>query len=187
MKPLQVHTLESAPAESKPTLEKVKAAFGTVTNLMGVFAESPVVVEGVLTLFGLLGQGSLTAIEQQVVALTASRENGCHYCVPAHSTLAVGAQMDSATLRALREGEPLSSPRLEALRQFTLTLMNSQGWPSSEDLDRFYAAGFTKAQLLEVIAWLGLKLITNYTNHIAQTAVDPMFTSQLWSAAKQAS
>ena len=182
MKPLQVHTLESAPAGSKPTLEKVQGAFGIVTNLMGIFAESPAVVEGVFTLFGLLGQGSLTPVEQQVVAITASRDNGCHYCVSAHSTLALGAMMDAAELSALRDGQPLSNPKHEALRQFTRILMKEQGWPSPQELESFSAAGYNRAQLLEVIAWIGLKVITNYTNHIAHTPVDQIFTGQLWSA-----
>jgi AhpD family alkylhydroperoxidase len=188
MKPLEVHTLESAPAGSKPTLEKEKGAFGTVTNLTGILAESPAVVEGVSALFGLLLQhGSLSPIEKQVVALAAARENACHYCVAAHSTLAVAAKMDPVELRALREGQPLSNSKLETLRQFTLTLMKKQGWPSTEDLNSFYAAGFTRAQLLEVIAWIGLKVITNYTNHIAQTPVDSLFASQVWKTSKKAS
>jgi AhpD family alkylhydroperoxidase len=188
MKSLEVHSLESAPAESKPTLEKEKGVFGTVTNLTGVFAESPPVVEGVSALFGLLLQrGSLSPIEKQVVALTASRENACHYCVAAHSTLAVAAKMDPVDLRALRDGQPLSNSKLETLRQFTLTLIKKQGWPSTEDLNSFYAVGFTRAQLLEVIAWIGLKVITNYTNHIAQTPVDSLFASQVWKASKKAS
>jgi len=74
----------------------------------------------------------------------------------------------------------LPDAKLEALRHTTLKLLFSRGWLSQADQNHFFAAGYSKAQLLEVIAWIGLKTLTNYINHIGNTPVDKQFSAQQW-------
>ena len=38
-------------------------------------------------------RGELSPVEQQLVAIAATREGNCHYCVAAHSAMAVGAKI----------------------------------------------------------------------------------------------
>ena len=76
-----IHTLETAPAASKPALEKLKAAVGMIPNLAGAMSESPQLIEAFATLRGLLqASGSFSPAEREIISLVNAVENGCRYC-----------------------------------------------------------------------------------------------------------
>ena len=176
-----VHTRQSAPPDAKHTLEKVIEAWGFLPNLGGVIAESPAALELLWTGYGALtSKGTLTAVEQQLIAVAASRENRCAYCVAAHSTMALGAKVPLDALRAAREGRAIADPRLNALRQVSERLVRQRGILSAVERKEFQDAGYTPSQLLEVVGWIAMKTLTNYTNHIADTPVDEQWMGQSW-------
>ncbi|WP_366524330.1 hypothetical protein [uncultured Roseobacter sp.] len=74
----------------------------------------------------------------------------------------------------------MNDAKLEALRTFTLVVVRNRGHVTQADLDAFYAAGYGEQQVLEVILGVAQKVLSNYTNHIAQTPVDPAFTQFTW-------
>jgi len=80
-------SVETAPEKSRPLLENVQKSFKFIPNLFGVFANSPVLLEGYLGLEKVFDKGSLSAVERQVILLSASVENQCAYCTAAHSTV----------------------------------------------------------------------------------------------------
>ena len=88
MSTFKLHTLDSAPAGSLPILETASKTLGFIPNLYAHLASSPSALQGYKQLGALLEQSGLTPEEQQVVLLTVSAENGCEYCVAAHSFLA---------------------------------------------------------------------------------------------------
>jgi uncharacterized peroxidase-related enzyme len=172
----------NAPSESKSTLKSVKAKYGFVPNLMGELAASPAALEAYSSLQTIYGQTSLTAAEQQLVLLTTSYENNCQYCMAAHSTLALNVGLDREVLIALREGREIESDqRLEGLRLFTLAVVRNRGLVEKEEIESFLQIGFTKANILDVITGVTLKTLSNYTNHIAETELDPAFEAMAWS------
>lgn len=177
------HTLESAPEASKPLLESVQKAYGFVPNLAAVMAEAPALLEGYLGVNAAFSRSSLSPAEQQVVAIAASAENGCDYCVAAHSTIATRAGVTQSTIDGLRAQEPLADARLEALRAFTLSVVVDRGRPDRQALEAFLAAGYTKSQVLEVVLGVGMKTLTNYTNHITETPLDEAFAANRWEPA----
>jgi AhpD family alkylhydroperoxidase len=79
--------VEAAPEKSRPLLEKIQKSFKFIPNLFGAFANSPVLLEGYLSLEGAFDKGSLSAVERSIVLLAASVENNCRYCTAAHSTV----------------------------------------------------------------------------------------------------
>ncbi len=88
--------------------------------------------------------------------------------------------MEPGEVEALRSGAPLSDPKLEALRGFTRTLIANRGKASEADLQIFFNAGYSDVQALEVILALAIKLISNYTNSIAGTPLDPEVEKLRW-------
>ena len=124
---LTVHTPESAPEGSRAILEGAQRAMGFVPNLYGVFAGAPAALTGYTGLGQAFEQSSFSATERQVVLLAASAENGCEYCMAAHSTLAAMQQVAPDVVEALRDLEPLTDPKLEALRTFTLRWSRTAG------------------------------------------------------------
>lgn len=176
-----VHSIETAPAGSREGLQAAKARFGFVPNLLGMLAGSPAALGAYLGVTEAFGAGTLTEVERQVVLLTVSRQHECHYCMAAHSAGAMMAGIGPEVLEGLRRGEPLPDARLEALRRTTDRLVTARGWISPEEVDAFFTAGFTEAQLLEVLAGIALKTISNYANHLAGTPLDPPFAKFAWS------
>ncbi|MGH9341577.1 MAG: carboxymuconolactone decarboxylase family protein [Acidobacteriota bacterium] len=182
MSDFKIHTLESAPKGSFEILSKAKEKYGFLPNLLGVLAESPSALKAYFTLGGLLEQTSFTPGEQQVILLAVSLENRCEYCVAAHSTVAKMQQVPPGVVEALRNDGSVADPRLRALSQFTRTLVRNRGWVSKEEIEDFLSAGFTRAQVLEVILAVAMKTLSNYTNHLAETPLDAPFEGAAWSA-----
>lgn len=175
-----IHDESTAPEASKPLLAKSKAAFGRIPGLHGVMAESPELLEGYQRLHELFQKTSFDKDELTVVWQTINVENECHYCVPAHTGIAKLMKVDDAITTALRTETPLPTPRLEALRTFTLLVVRDRGVVSDADVQAFLDAGFTRKNILEVILGYAQKIMSNYTNHLAQTPVDSVFHSLLW-------
>ncbi|MEO1434065.1 MAG: carboxymuconolactone decarboxylase family protein [Bacteroidota bacterium] len=173
---------ENAPEGSKALLENSQKAYRMVPNLHGVLAESPQLLEAYKVLGSLFSKSSLSAEERHVVWMSINVDNQCHYCVPAHTAIAKMDKVDDDILNAIRKEEPIPNPRLEALKTFTLKLKHQQGRVSDEDLQTFLDAGFTKANVFDVLLGLAHKTISNYTNHFANTPVDAPFQAFAWEA-----
>ncbi len=182
----KIHTLETAPAASKPLLEHSLQAYGFIPNLHAVMAESPEHLDAYKKVHDLFQETSLGVAERNVVWLAINVEHGCHYCVPAHTWIAKAQGLDAATIEALREARPLPDARLEKLRVFTLQLLRQRGNVSQSDVQSFLAAGFTQRHVLDIVLGLAQKIMSNYVNHLAQTSVDGPFAAHKWSAPKQA-
>ncbi len=139
------------------------------------------------TVSSLFDESSLSATERQIVLLATSVENGCPYCVAAHSAISAMQRVPADIVAALREGSPIRDPQLEALRRFTTTMVESRGWPSERETRSFMEAGYGRRQVLEVVLGIGLKTLSNYTNHVASTPLDTAFTAMEWAPTAPAS
>lgn len=174
MSQFTVHTLESAPAESKALLEDSLKSFGMIPNLHGVMSEAPAVLEGYQRLHELFQQASFSAEELTVIWQSLNVEHDCHYCVPAHTAIAHQMKVSPDIIDALRNKTPLPE-RLEALRKFTLAMARSRGNVTADEIADFLAAGYTKQQVLEVVLGLAQKVMSNYINHFTETPIDKPF------------
>jgi len=180
MTKLTIHTIESAPKASKPELENSLKTNGMLPNLHGVLASSPQTLKAYQTLHQLFMNTSFNAEELTVVWQAINVEHGCTYCVPAHTGIAHSMKVNPAITEALRNQEPMPTPKLQALLDMTLTIVRNRGHVSQEDLDQFYAAGYGEQQVLEIILGVSQKVISNYTNRIANTPVDKPFQKFAW-------
>jgi len=184
MTTLKVHDIETAPEESKPLLEKSVKAFGMIPGLHGVLAGAPGILEAYQTLHQLFVDSSFNNEELTVVWQTINVEHECHYCVPAHTGIAHMMKVDPAISEALRNRTTMPSEKLQVLHETTLSIVRNRGNISEEELNRFYAAGYGERQVLEIILGLSQKVISNYSNHIANTPVDAPFQKFAWSKEK---
>lgn len=164
-----LHNIDSAPPASKPLLEASNKQWGFVPTLHAILAESAPTLEGYQKLFGLVGESSLTPAEQQVAFLAISVFHQCEYCTAGHTYLAQMAKLPDNVTQALRDGKPVSDARLQALRAFVEGVARERGDVSDSAINEFLAAGFTNAQVLEVVLVIATKTISNYVNHIAHT------------------
>jgi len=152
-----------------------------VPNLLGTMAEAPALLNAYTTLAGIFDKTSFNPTERQVVLLSVSYENSCEYCVAAHSVIASMQKVPADVVEAIRKNQPITDPRLEALRRFTTAVVASRGWPTEEQTSAFLAAGYGRQQILEVVLGVGMKTLSNYTNHLAGTPLDAAFAKAAWS------
>jgi alkylhydroperoxidase family enzyme len=180
-----IHTIETAPEDSRALLEGSKQAFGRVPGLHAVMAEAPALLDGYKHLHRLFAEAtSFDKDELTVVWQTINVEHECHYCVPAHTGIAKAMKVDDAITTALRDETALPNARLEALRSFTLQVVRGRGQVDDAAVQAFLDAGFTKRQVLEVVLGVAQKVMSNYTNHLADTPVDPAMQPFAWHKAK---
>lgn len=153
---------------------------GFISTLNAVMAESPELLAGYNALAEQFGKSSLPARAKHVVWITASAANGCEYCVAAHSTLALKSGVDTDVVEALRAGEPLTDHALDAVRRLTASMVDNRGWVPDREVEEFLAAGYTRRNVMDVVLGVGMKALSNYTNHIAHTPLDPAWQGQEW-------
>ncbi|MEO9786365.1 MAG: carboxymuconolactone decarboxylase family protein [Aurantimonas coralicida] len=175
-----LHDETTAPEDSKPLLAKSQKAFGMVPGLHAVMAEAPGLLDAYQQVHELFLNSSFDKDETTVVWQTVNVENNCHYCVPAHTGIAKAMGVDDAITEALRNETPLPNARLEALRDFTLSVVRDRGNVDDAKVQAFLDAGFTRRNILEVVLGYSQKVMSNYTNHLAQTPVDKPFQKFAW-------
>lgn len=90
------------------------------------------------------------------------------------------SKVPSDVTNAIRNDEPVADPKLEALRNFTRVMVESRGNPSPAEAQAFLDAGYAEEQVLAIILAIGVKVFSNYTNHIFHTDVDAAFASRTW-------
>lgn len=174
MSRITIQTIESAVDGVKPRLEAAKKAGGFVPNLLGVLGNAPTAIETYQTVSGINQKSSLSPTEIEVIQITAAIQNGCGFCVAGHTKLAEKKiRMDQPVVTALREDTTLPDDKLNALAQFTKQVIASKGGVNDDQLQAFYAAGYTEQSALEVILGVSLSTLCNYANNLAKTPINP--------------
>ena len=180
-----IHTVDSAAENARPILEKAQKSNGFVPNLYAVMAESPAMLEAYTSISKTFGKTNLSETERQIILMTNNRLNGCDYCMAAHTMIMQMAKVPEDVITSLREGTPIADPKLEALRVYAERVNLSRGWPKESDIEALLAAGYTKQTVLDVIIGTAYKVLSNYTNHVAETPLDKAFAKNKWSTEAQ--
>ena len=175
-----IHTIASAPEKSKPVLEQLQQAFGIIPNLAAAISNSPKLLTAFAAVFQQVHSSSLAEQEIQIVLLTDAVENSCSYAVAFHTALALKQGVSSEQTDAIRARRAPQDRRFAALSTLARTLIEKRGHLNEQELDAFIAAGFTKEQILEVIAVVAASTITNYAGTIANPPLEDEFQQFAW-------
>ena len=170
----RLHTpasIEASPAASQPLLEGVRKQLGGVPNMFRVIASSPAALEGYLGLGNALGRGKLDARTRARLALVVAEQNGCDYCLSAHTALGKLARLDDAEMAANRDAAS-SDPAAAAALRVAAQVVRQRGRVSDADLAAVRAAGHDDAAIVEIVLHVALNTLTNYVNTVAGTEVD---------------
>ena len=177
-----VHTIESAPAQSKPVLQQLRQTFGFIPNIAATMAASPVLINGFIGLFERVHASSLTEPQIQTVLLTNAVTNASEWPVAFHTALALKEGVHRADVDAIRSGGLPGDAGLAALSMLARTLIEMRGRLTVSDRRLFLEAGFSAEQILEVIAVVAASTITNYAGSVTQPALEPTFAEFTWHA-----
>jgi uncharacterized peroxidase-related enzyme len=172
-------SIEASPAASQPLLQAVNKQLGVVPNLFRLVGNSPAALEGYLGLNGALARGALEAPTRERIALAVAEINGCDYCLSAHSYLGKNlAKLSDAEIAANRDGGS-TDRKADAAVRFAVELVKARGHVSEADIRAVKQAGYTDAQVIEIVLHVALNTLTNYVNEMAKTEIDfPVVTAK---------
>lgn len=179
MKPLEI---SEAKEPAKGILEATKSKMGTVPNMFKMMANNPSLLKAYTQADNTYRNDSgFTSQEQEIILLSVAIYNGCTYCVAAHSFLAINqGNVSRDVLEAIRAKEDLPDEKLDALSKFTTSVAKERGYPTDEATKALKDAGYGDQHIAGVITGVGMKTMSNYLNHIAETPVDEMFSEFEW-------
>jgi uncharacterized peroxidase-related enzyme len=172
-------TIANAPEKAQGLLEAVKKQLGVVPNMFRLIATSPQTLDGYLSFSGALAKGALQPATRERIALAVAEVNGCDYCLSAHTYLGRNlAHLDDAEMTANRRGAS-NDPKADAAVRFAAQLTRERGHVGEADLSAVRQAGYTDAQVLEIIAHVALNTFTNTVNVALKTEIDfPVVTAR---------
>jgi uncharacterized peroxidase-related enzyme len=171
--------IADAPEASQPLLEAVVKQLGSAPNMFRLIATSPRALEGYLGLSGALSDGALPAATRERIALAVAEVNSCDYCLSAHTYLGKNlAKLDDAEIAANRSGSS-NDPKADAAVRFAAKVAQDRGRIVDADFAAVRLAGYSDAQIIEIVQHVALNTWTNYFNTVFQTEIDfPVVTAR---------
>jgi len=171
MSRLTTPTRDAAPADSQPLLDGVFKKFGVVPNLFRVFALSPAALGGLLSLNGALSK-ALDLKTRERIAIAVAEVNGCDYCLSAHTYIGVNLAKITPEDAALnRQGASTDAKAATAVR-FAAKVTETRGKVSDAEIAAVKAAGYSEAQIIEIVGLVAENVLTNFLNNVADTDID---------------
>lgn len=170
---IPVHTLQSAPEESRDALRALEAKMGKVLNIHGEMAHSPVVIQSYAAMQRSIGDfGTFDARTREAIALAVGNVDNCSYCQSAHTVSAKAAGFSDEQTVAIREDDVDFDPRLETLLKLAREIAANVGEVRDDTWRTAMEAGWSDVELTELAAHVVVNLFTNYFNHFAGTDPD---------------
>jgi uncharacterized peroxidase-related enzyme len=170
--------LSEAQGEVKELLNQVQAQFGAVPNIFGVAANSQATLAAMLNFFGALSSTKLSKDITERIAVMVAQQNGCDYCLSAHTHIAKSVGVSDSEIRLAREIKSEDS-RIQSVLQFAHSVLVNKGHASNEEWNNLKELGFSDEELLEIVSNVCLNVFTNYINNSSKTEIDfPVVSSE---------
>jgi len=171
MSRLAIPTLDDAPEATKPTLEAIHKTLGVVPNLFRLIANSPAALAAYMGFQGALAK-TLDVKTRERIAIAVAQVNGCDYCLSAHTYLGLNLAKISPEEVALNRKGASGDAKANAAVAFAAKVAKERGHVSDADIAAVRAAGFTEAQIVEIVGLVAENTFTNYLNEVAKTDID---------------
>src|SRR6185437_13895970 len=177
------HTIESAPPGARRFLTATRDHLGYLPAAMARMAASPQLIDGFLKLTAIFENTALEPVAREVLVMTVATRNRCHICVAMHTARLTALCADPGLIEALRDADraaPLPDERLEAIRVFTLRVLDSAGDVGDRALRDFLTAGYTTQNALEVVLGIGTYTMSTLANRLTGAPVDDQLAAYAW-------
>jgi uncharacterized peroxidase-related enzyme len=161
----------NATEEQAALLDAIQSQLGSVPNFLKVFANSPVALRAFLGLHGIANAGSLDAWTRERIALALAQQNGCEYCVSAHTAIGRKSGLTTSEIAAARAGTSEDAQAAIAVR-FARSLMDKRGEVSALELAEVRSAGYSESDIVEIITHVGMNFLTNVLGKAGRVDID---------------
>jgi AhpD family alkylhydroperoxidase len=157
-------------ANNQEIFDNLNKGLGMVPNLYAVMALSDNALGNYLGFQN--AKTSFSNKEKQSVNLVVSQVNECSYCQAAHTTLGKMNGLSEDQTIEIRKGKASFDQKLDALVKLAKEITSKKGFASTEAVDAFISAGYTKGQVIELIFLVAEKTAMNYVHAITKVDID---------------
>ncbi|PQB06873.1 alkylhydroperoxidase [Polaribacter filamentus] len=180
---LEPKTSETTNPITSAILDEAKKAMGFVPNMYAGMANNTALLDSYIHSYKTFRQNSgFNSVEQEIIFLSVAYENECDYCMAAHSFVADKAsKVPTEITDAIRSNGIINNVKLKALSTFTRIVTKNRGHVTNQEIADLLNVGYDESHVLGVITGVGVKTFSNYFNHIAETPLDDVFKSRVWS------
>ena len=168
---LQAVDPETATGKAKQLLDGVQAKLGMKPNLMRTLAASPAALDAYLAFNDALAGGMLDAKLREQIAIAVANDNGCGYCLSAHTLLGKMSGLGASEMTDAQRYMAGES-RTDAALKFAHEIVKQRGEVTDDAVERVRAAGYSDGEIAEIVANVALNIFTNYFNNVAHTEID---------------
>lgn len=161
----------TATAAVAAQLDGTRKSLGSTPNMFTTVAHSPAAITALNGLFGALGKGALGGKIGERIAIAVAQQNGCEYCLSAHTALGGMHGIAAADLAAARHGHSTDTKATAAMT-FALAVLSTRGQVDDATVAGARLAGLSDGDIVEIVAHVALNVFTNYLNNVAQTEID---------------
>ena len=170
MENFSVPTKNEVSESNQAIFGNLEKGLGFVPNLYAYYAKSETALADYLALQN--RKSSLKAKEREVINIITSQINGCKYCQSAHTVLGKMNGFSDEQVLELRKGTASFDKKLDALVKFTESVVENKGNASQDAKSKFFEAGYTEVNMIDVVIIIGDKIISNYIHNLAGFAID---------------
>jgi uncharacterized peroxidase-related enzyme len=167
---LKTISTSEATGATKELYDAINKKMGKVPNIFLGMGNSPAALQAYLGIGGALAKGALESAEKEVVALAVSQHNNCQYCLSAHTAIGKMAGLKEDEIIKIRQGS--GEGKKSQLAAFVQAVLRTKGFVSDADLAAVRAAGYSDAQIVEVLMVVAETVFTNFFNHVNDTVND---------------
>jgi uncharacterized peroxidase-related enzyme len=176
MKTFNVPTRDEVSPSNQALFDNLTKALGMVPNLYAMIAHSENGLGRYLSFQA--GKTSLSNKEKEAVNLVVSEVNGCRYCQSAHTVLGRMNGFSDSEILDLRVGTS-SNDKLSSLVALAKEITEKKGRVNNDVLQNFYNAGYTDANLVDLILQISDKIAMNYLHNLTQIQIDFPIAAEL--------
>jgi AhpD family alkylhydroperoxidase len=170
MTPINVPKREEVNATNQAIFDQLKKGLGMVPNLYATFGHSETALAAYMAFQN--AKSSVSGKAREVVNLVVSQVNECQYCLAAHTMIGKMHGFTDAQILEIRHGHTSFDPKLDALARLTKGITQSRGHVDQTLVEAFFAAGWTKENLVDAIVIMGDKTVSNYLHSTTKIPVD---------------
>ena len=171
MSRIKIVSDQAANAEQKSLFDAIHGQLGMVPNFLRVIGNSPVALKSFLGLYGIAGAGSLDPLTRERIALAIAEQNACQYCVSAHTAIGGNVGLSGEEMKTNRTGTSENAKAAVAVK-FARSLAEHKGGVTNEEITEVRNAGYSDADISEIILHVGMNLITNIIGKAGHVDID---------------
>jgi uncharacterized peroxidase-related enzyme len=171
MSRINVVERSTANPEQAALLDAIQGQLGMVPNFLKVFANSPVALQAFLGLHGVANNGSLPAQTRERIAVALAQQNSCEYCLSAHTAIGRKTGLSSDEIAHNRSGHSEDAKAAVAVK-LARSLVEHKGEITTAELTEAREAGYSDADVVEIITHVGMNLLTNILAKASRVDID---------------